>query len=226
MNMVDLMRRIFGLFSGRKVEVPPPAVEPPDPPPPVLNWIEADSNPFGVRILDCRPFTQETIPVTNDPEIAARYLSLRQSDGREYKGRSPEDSATIECRLAYPYQGEVLDGILFKAQQMGDKWDIYLYDGHIYFARSWTGDLVFRARLASSGEEVVLTELEAGKELADGQPQFAVRQVDFLVKSHLFRRAVPHPLPEGFPEDPRQIAAFSMSQFGRWASYATYADTR
>ena len=37
-----------------------------------------------------------------------------------------------------------LDGPLFKATVMEDKWDIYFHEGYLLFARSWTGSLIYK----------------------------------------------------------------------------------
>src|ERR1700682_3897273 len=101
-----------------------------------LTWLGPDENPFHLRVLDCRPFSTTMISATKDAAIAARFSQLRSASGEEHRGRHPEDAVVARCELSYPCNGESRDGPLFVAQQMEDKWDIYLYDGHLYFARS------------------------------------------------------------------------------------------
>src|SRR5437667_10541486 len=103
-----------------------------------LAWLGPEQNPFGLRVLDLRPFSTTMISATADPSIATRFGQLRTASGEEHRGRHPEDAVVTPCNLTYPFNGESRDGPLFKAQQMEDKWDIYLHDGHLYFARSWT----------------------------------------------------------------------------------------
>jgi len=108
---------------------------------------------------------------------------------------------------------------------MEDKWDIYLWDGYLYFARSWTDELIFRAKVNLSDRGMKIPAVDARSQIVKGDRSLAVRQVDFLVKSHLFKQEVPHTLPLDLPDDPQQIAMYSFQLFGRWASYATYEDT-
>lgn len=108
---------------------------------------------------------------------------------------------------------------------MEDKWDIYLYDGHLYFARSWTGELTFRAKIEFKERQAIITNVQAGRAKVMDDPALAVRMVDFLVKSHLHRKEAPHPLPRGFPTDNKTIALCSFSEYGRWAYYASAEDT-
>ena len=58
-----------------------------------------------------------------------------------------------------------------------------------------------------------------------GDAALAVREVDFLVKAHLYGRQTPHPLPRDLPEEKRVIALYSFSKHGRRACFATYEDT-
>lgn len=190
-----------------------------------LQWLEADQNPFRLRVLDCRPFSTTMISTTSDPTIAARFSQLRTASGEEYRGRQPEDAVAVPCRLSYPFRGDAQDGALFTAQQMEDKWDIYLFDGYLYFARSWTGDLVFRARIRCQAGEAVITTIEASRARALQDPALAVRMVDFLVKTHLYHTEAPHPLPRDFPQNNQSIALYSFSEYGRWAFFASFDDT-
>jgi hypothetical protein len=108
---------------------------------------------------------------------------------------------------------------------MEDKWDIYLYNGYLFFARSWTGDLIFRAKISFTSTQANITSVDADAEVASRNPDYIVQQVDFLVKSHLYKREVPHPLPADLPNEVQPIALYSFGQYGRWASFATYEDT-
>ena len=186
-----------------------------------LGWIEATKNPFGIRLLDIRSLTFTLTSTTADMQIAMRFDALRSSDGQEHRGSTPSGFVETDCNLTYPTLGTPHDGPLFKARAMEDKWDIYLYDGYLYFARSWTGDLQFRAKIDSVAQGSRISRIES----RERNKPLSVQQVDFLVKSHLLKQQVPSPLPPELPDDPQRIAIYSFSLFGRWASYATYSDT-
>ncbi len=187
-----------------------------------LRWLSPQENPFRIEILDCRPFALTMMALSQDQDIAARFLQLRRSYGEELRGSRPEGARSIACQLAYPYQGEVQDGAVFKAETMEDKWDIYLNDGYLYFARSWTGELVFRARVDFQPALARLTAIETARPNEDA---FLVQQVDYLIKSHLFRREAPHPLPQDFGRDAEKLAVYSFSEYGRRGLYGSLANT-
>lgn len=187
-----------------------------------VHRIAAAENPFGVDVWDCRAFTHNMISTTASAEIARRYVELRSSLGNEYRGRAPTSAHLITCKLSYPLSQPRSEGALFKSEQMEDKWDIYLFDEHLYFIRSWTGELTFKAQVRHDLGTLYLTMLAVA---ASEDPAFAPRIVDYLVKSHVLEHDAPHPLPSHLPQTARDIALFSFALFGRRCAFGTYADT-
>lgn len=211
--------RLKGLVGAKTAT--PPASDPLS----GVRWVSASDNPFGVDLLDCRSFSQSMVAVTQDPKVAESYATLRGSSGAQYRGRAPEDSTTCDCDLRYPHKGDTRDGPIFKAEDMEDKWDIYLYDGHLYFARSWTGELEYRANIVFRDNGATVIAVEARRGLVESDPSYPIAAVDYLIRSHLYRQPVPHPLPKSSGQDPRQLALFSFSQYGRHGLFGTFADT-
>ena len=165
------------------------------------------------------------LAVTQDSTVADSYARLRGSTGEEYRGRSPEDARTCECDLRYPHKGDTRDGPIFKAEVMEDKWDIYLYDSHLYFARSWTGKLEYRAMIDFHDDVAHVVGVEARKEVVENDPSYPIAAVDYLIRSHLYRLPAAHPLPKSIGRDPRQLALFSFSQYGRHGLFGVLGDT-
>src|SRR5438093_9740874 len=134
--------------------------------------------------------------------------------------------SALECSLSYPAVQAPADGPLFKANEMEDKWDIYFFNPHLYFARSWGGQLIYRATVdfehKTEHETMMITRIEFA---ADHDAEFSRRSVDYLIKSHLLGAVTPHPIPRDVSAEPARIAAFSFSTFGRRCACGTYADT-
>ena len=59
----------------------------------------------------------------------------------------------------------------------------------------------------------------------DIEKEYAIRQVDYLIKSHLYGLRVPHPLPSGLSRNPQVVAALSFSLYGNMCSFGTFEDT-
>ena len=103
---------------------------------------------------------------------------------------------------------------------MDVKWDIYIYDSIFLFARSWTGQLCYRAFATVGLSAIHVTEIECSR--ADAE--IAASHVYFLTGTHAMGRVLPHRLPAGTSEDPMTMATLSFSLFGRLGCYATFDD--
>jgi len=187
-------------------------------------WIPPEKNPFHMRIFDCRPFTRYFTALTGNPEVAKSFSLLRHSDGRERRGRMPEACVAVPCRLIYKLMKNVPDGVVFRAREMEEKWDVDLFEDKLYLSRSWTGTLIMVAHLQLSAKSLTISEVNA-KVSSHGDSTMIVRDVDFLIKTLLLEREVPHSLPPGLPSTEKAIVIYSHSNFGRQAAFATYEDT-
>jgi hypothetical protein len=190
-----------------------------------VRWVPASESPFGVDLLDCRSFSQTMCSMTLDLGVITRYGRLRGSTGEEYRGRSPENAKTCECNLQYPNKAGTRDGPIFKAEVMEDKWDIYLYDGYLYFTKSWSGELEYRARFEIRGYWAKVVTVEARKELVESDSFYPVAVVDYLIRSHLYRLPIPHPLPKSIGQNPYDLTLFSFTEYGRHGLFGAFGDT-
>lgn len=186
-------------------------------------WLAADApnNPFGMAGFDCSDFVGSMLSTTTNPSIAFSFTRFRSSDGREYIDQLPADAAAVECNLRY--EGEAREGPLFKASEMEDKWDIYLWKDRLSFCRSWTGELCFVAELFISAGQVIVRRVWYS--LPQTTASLAVEQMNFLIMSHLYGSPSPHPLPSDLPPEPQAVALFSFSQYGRRCWFGTYENT-
>ncbi len=186
-----------------------------------LEWLEPGTgNPFGIRVLDVRPLTQTMLSTTKNPDIAASFARLRQSDGSDLTAFSVDEFVSISTELHVPLPAPPADGPLFKAQAMEDKWDIYSFDSSLYFARSWTGELVHKALYRFCDGELIVTSIESAPDHSHQADQVVL----FLLVSHVLGRPFPNPILDFFRGDPQQIAMYSYSAFGRHALFATEDD--
>lgn len=186
-----------------------------------FKWYElGPDNPFPVRILDVRSLTGTVVATTSNKDIAERYLTLRGSDGRDLIPAIIPESVWIPSSLKFPHNGAPLEGIVFKAESMDVKWDIYIYEGCLLFARSWTGELKYRAKIRIEPDAVVVTEIQC----AQSDAQIASAHIFFLIGTHVMRRVLPHQLPTDSSRDPHDMATLSFNLFGNRACYATFED--
>jgi len=189
----------------------------------VVRWLDPTDNPFGIKILDCQPITRGMVSTTADPRIADSFVSLRSYDGAELRPQDLIPCCQPDRRLVYPHTGSQPTGPVFKADQMEVKWDVYCLGGSLLFCRSWTGDLIYVAEADWTQDAFRVTRIHAasGSQI---DAQFAERAVDYLLKSHVYSLAVPHPLRPADPEDTQTLAAMSFSEFGNRAWFGTFED--
>ena len=108
----------------------------------------------------------------------------------------------------------------------------FQFDGYLYFTRSWTGQLRYRAKLLYRPGALFIIEVEASRtrpkdvyRIAQNE-ELPVRQVDFLVKALLYRLPVPAPLPRSLSTGNRgTMTLFALSEYGRWGWFPTLDDT-
>ena len=84
------------------------------------------------------------------------FASGRVSTGAQHKGEEPDDAMTFSREIVFPlsFVRPVREGAVYLAEVMEDKWDVFFYGSALYFARSWSGQLIYRAELERpSGRE-------------------------------------------------------------------------
>jgi hypothetical protein len=194
---------------------------------PSLRWLSAtdSGNRFGIGGYDCAAFVASRVSVTSDPDIARSFVERRTSTGAEIDGLLPDDAVAMDCTLNYAMSGTLASGAVFRAEEMEDKWDVYRHGERLAFCRSWTGSLVFVAELALDRENLTIRRLWAGAEQLSTGSALALRQFDYLMRSHVLGRTAAHPLPGDLPDDPPTIGQYSFSLYGRNCSFASFEDT-
>jgi hypothetical protein len=188
-----------------------------------FQWYDiGKGNPFNKKILDCRDYTQNNRATTRDSRIAERFNLLRQSNGKEYVSQGFEKKMAIKTNLKYPPTDAPLTDLLVKSTSFDEKWDIYVYDNRIYFTRSWTGELVYKAFATVNTENVTIYKVEL-QDNDSVDKSMAISNVHFLVTTQLLNGIIPHRVPTNLKTD-MEIAHYSFSQFGNGCWYATHDD--
>ncbi|MEK8033703.1 hypothetical protein AACH06_23015 [Ideonella sp. DXS29W] len=226
-RLLSKLRRSAGPSQAPvQTDVPVKVSSTEEPSPPwssvVLVRQEDPANRFGLEGYECEAFATSMTSTTGDPQIAAHFATSRTARNESIAGTLPEGAVEHPCDLSYPCPGGVADGPLRKAEVMEDKWDIYLYGQRIYFCRSWTGRLVFVVDFSLDGARLHFHRIWSQAGIDAPMP---VRQVDYLIKSHLERRRAPHPLPSSLAREPGAIAMYSFSEYGRICCFGSYEDT-
>jgi len=187
-------------------------------------WIEADDNPWGIRVFDCRAIATTMVSTANQSDSAEQFTALRASDGSHLYGKRPPGAVQIEVNISYPSTMRDLPdrGVLYRAKTMDEKWDIAIDDGVLTFARSWTGDVVYNCDIVKNGDQYEISAIVLSEDIInEDDVYYHVHVVNYLLFSHVFDVVYPHPLPltEDLSED--DILMQSFSSFGRRGWFAT-----
>jgi hypothetical protein len=210
-------------FHGEKVSMNPP-------------WIDSNENPFQMRIVDCEQFCSDSFlnAMGDDAQSIGDGFDLDKIDKNRLR-ESLRDPHTESCLLGYPRDaGEIPDGPQAGPKSMEDLWSIFLFDGYFYFTRTWTQQLRHRATVEFRDGAMFVTEVATNPPSADdavyadpfaNDSHFAVRQVDFLIKTLLYNLPSPAPLPNNAPEEAGAIALYAFTEYGRIGCYPTFDNT-
>jgi hypothetical protein len=165
------------------------------------------------------------ISTTTDPRVADSFLEARIGVGAHHKGQLPDDAMCLECAMTYELAGPLEEGVVFRATEMEDKWDIFRQGDRILFCRSWTGQLALLAEIGHDGSSLAIHRVWATSKMDHDDPELPVRQVDYLIRSHALGRMVPHPLPSGLPRRAQDVGDYSFAIFGRKCGFGSFENT-
>jgi Ankyrin repeats (3 copies) len=185
-----------------------------------LAWLST-ANRWGVRLLDVRSLTMTMLSTSRDPNCAANAVSFRGDDGTSFIGEEPAVKRTIESNLRFPIDRCLADGILFTPREMEQKWAIFYYHGALIFVRSWLRCVQVVASIEVHDDIAVVTAVRGTFLSEDETPEFTLRILDYLIRSHALDMVYPVPLPFDLADDPESAAIWCMSAFGNRAYYAT-----
>ena len=188
---------------------------------PDINWIEQADNPWGVRVLDVRPITLNMLSTSGDPQCASNAQSFRRDDGTSFIGEEPRVTRVIHTNLRFPIDRRLADGVLFVPGGMEQKWALFYHRGQIICVRSWLRQVLAVARVEEHEDHIEITEVRGGFVEEDEDPEFMVRVLDYLLRSHALETVYPAPLPARLRKEPSRAALWCMSMFGNRVSFAT-----
>ena len=186
-----------------------------------IDWIEAPESFWGVRVLDVRPVTLTMHLWSKNEGHASNAVSFNGDDGTGFIGEEPPVARIVEANLLFPIDRLLAEGVLFTPEDMDNKWALFYHQGEIICVDSWRRQVCAVARVQEHDNHVEITGVR-GAFVADGEaPEFTVRVLDYLLRSHALETEYPAPLPEGMEQDPRGAAEWCMFKFGNKASFAT-----
>ncbi len=188
---------------------------------PVVGWIDAPENPWGVRVLDVRPVTLGMVSMSSDPQCTQNAISMQNDDGTGFIDKPAAASRVIKTSLTYPIDRRLVEGVLFAPREMEHKWAIFYYGGNVLCVRSWQRTVQLVAQLELHRDFAEITQIQGTFAEKDEKANITVGLFDFLIRSHALDTEYPVPLPTEMENDPTAAAMWCMSMFGNRAMFAT-----
>ncbi len=194
---------------------------------PLVGWVAADdpANEFGIDGYDCAAYVRSQVSTTTSQEVARSFLRGRNSTGAEHSGKLPANAVALDCSMKYELPVPLGEGVVFRAAEMEDKWDVFLQGGRLIFCRSWTGNLEMVAEIDINPFSMVVNRVWVRSEMFEDDAYLPVRQVDYLIRSHVLGRSAPHPVPLSLERNAQDVGDYSFSTFGRNCSFGSFEDT-
>ena len=123
--------------------------------------------------------------------------------------------------MRFPIDSILADGVLFAPSEMEHKWALFYHRGEIICVRSWLRKVQVIAHVEQGRNHVEITHVRGKFGVEDEEPDFTIRALDYLLRSHSLKSAYPAPLPTGMEASLESAAMWCMSMFGNRAWFAT-----
>lgn len=186
-----------------------------------LPWIEADQNPWKVRLLDLRQISQRILSTSENPEMATNALSYGEEDGLVFLEQETQSAQSIETNFSFPIDDRLERGVLFIPSKMEHKWAIYYHENKILFIRSWLREVHVVAETMQENKQLIVTKIH-GEFTEDESPEFTEATLKFLIHSHVLGEVVPAPIPEDLQESTDAAGLWAFSTYGNMAHFAHF----
>ncbi|MCK5916875.1 MAG: hypothetical protein KAG34_00525 [Cocleimonas sp.] len=193
-------------------------------------WLKAGDNPYDAEILDISDFTQNAVATKYNESVVESFNESRADDGKKYEAAAMVHGQAYQANIVYPLNELSMEGVIFKAESMEVKWDIYAYNSWLFFVKSWTGELAYKAHFVTNGDTFVIDKVITGavarmSSTDEEKETYAAQNVHSMIQTHIMNTAWPYKIPEmmrGIPEE--LIASHMFALFGSKATLATHAN--
>lgn len=186
-----------------------------------FQWIEPADNPWGIRVLDLRPFTLTMLSSSKDPQMATNAISYGAEDGRSFWKQEPKNQKSITCNFSILIDKSLQPGVLFIPETMEHKWAIYFDGENLIFIRSWLREVFVIAKTSQNENKLIIENIK-GEFTENESPEFTIAILRFLLISHSIGEIIPTPLPIELENQNKIIGNWAFSTFGNMAHIGVF----
>lgn len=188
-----------------------------------LQWISPEQNPWGLKILDLRPISQNMLSTSKDSKMATNAISYNQEDGTTFKDYLPKSEKITSSSLTIPIDGKLEEGVLFNPSTMENKWAIYFMNDHLIFIRSWLREAFVIAKTVQDDNLLKINEIIG--EFTDNESSKMTESIlMFLLFSHALNEMIPAPIPKDLMNDTDKAGMWAFSTYGNMAHLGYFGE--
>jgi hypothetical protein len=188
-----------------------------------LAWLPTDApqNPFAFAVLDCRAacaaLAEATGPIVDSQGLTAIEDAVRSSQSTPLSTDNLSANCSIRIHMREPPSALTS----FATAEHGGKWIFHMLPRHIVARRRWTGQTIHVAEFELDGDLLTITHVASQKDFVHGSADYAVAEIEFLLRKYLEAAPAAFPIPPGLDEkDSVRIALIGWKAHGTIAEFA------
>jgi len=188
----------------------------------LASWLPVGDpdNPYPFEVLDCRAacaaLTLAQADGAGSEAITAIEAAVRATASR----LAPNDALTTSCLVSVA-TGDFVQPPRPAAPDQGHRWLLEMDEGSILARRRWTGQLVHVAEFEPGNGHIVINRLASERQFVYGSAEYAVAEIEFLLRTYLEGDAPAFPIPPGLNRnDTSRIALGGWKAHGPIARFA------
>jgi len=131
------------------------------------------------------------------------------------------DSLSVSCAIRLCCCHNRSNGSRFVVPGIGHKWLLEIAEASILARRRWTGQLVHVAEFEALDECLIIKRLTSQVQSVYGSADYAVAEIEFLLRTYLERAACAFPIPPGLNR--REVSRIAVSGWKMHGSIAQFA---
>jgi hypothetical protein len=168
------------------------------------------SNILGVpRTASARPCSSSASDVVKF-QVSGVRMKASPNNMRKLEPFTTGLPVPFTARYSHEEYVRLREGLIPKA--MEDKWFIYFDEPHLFLHRSWTGQPVYRVKLAGDSNGAIVTEaLCVADVIAGAGAQYQAELLDFLIGNLLLGKTKPFPMPPAVVEPAHGVVQHAVS---------------
>lgn len=176
----------------------------------------------GMEILNMSSYADNKVSFTDDKCVLERFklnnIDLKDPEHVIELVSTPPIRRKIDSEMIRLFKDIKKSNnrcILFKAEKMEQKWDVWGFKDVLIFARSWTGRITYALQWGIKKDQLIIKKIQVDEDFLEGQPPlYATMELKFLLETLVFGKFTAHPIPAELKNDIPAAEEYSFHRHG------------